>query len=203
MGRPKTKSPFDPPNPRTIRGRQLRERAVKEVLFWENYDSPKREFMEELEETESRSNYKPKVVKLSAEDMETVYDINRLWEIGTFRYIPEAVAERLLADHIIGNFGKLKDGNVSFDTIADPNNPISIPHNILTRMGLEVLRLYLMGVDPYMRAVVRRVIASNGETLHLKRIMYGVSHSAIAMNNDYELEDDDDFDFSSIDGLDF
>ena len=98
---------------------------------------------------------------------------------------------------------KLKDGNVSFDTIADPNNPISIPHNILTRMGLEVLRLFLMGVDPYMRAVVRRVVASNGETLHLKRIMYGVSHSAIAMNNDYELEDDDDFDFSSIDGLDF
>ena len=129
--------------------------------------------------TESRSNYKPKVVKLSSEDMETIYDINRLWEIGTFRYIPEAVSERLLSDHIIGNFGKLKDGNVSFDTVADPNNPISIPHNILTRMGLEVLRLYLMGVDPYMRAVVRRVITSNGETLHLKRIMYGVSHSEV------------------------
>ena len=76
--------------------------------------------MEQLSETESRSNYKPKVVKLSEEDMETIYDINRLWEIGTFRYIPEAVAERLLSDHIIGNFGKLKDGNVSFETIGTP-----------------------------------------------------------------------------------
>ena len=64
--------------------------------------------MEELEETESRSNYKPKVVKLSAEDMETVYDINRLWEIGTFRYILKPLQRKLLSDHIIGNFGKTK-----------------------------------------------------------------------------------------------
>lgn len=195
MGRPRTKSPFDPPHPKTIRGRMLRERAVKEILFWENYDSPKRKFFDDNED-----DVKEKTVRLSSEDLETVYDINRLWEIGTFRYIPEAVAERLLASHVIG---KHIGDNVTFDSLGDPNKDISINPSILTRMGLEVLRLYLMGVDPYMRRVVRRVITANGDTLHLRRIMFGVAHSATALNNEYELEDDDDFDFSGLDDLDF
>ena len=195
MGRPRTKSPFDPPHPKTIRGRMLRERAVKEILFWENYDSPKRKFFDD-----NGDDVKEKTVRLSSEDLETVYDINRLWEIGTFRYIPEAVAERLLSSHVIG---KHIGDNVAFDSLGDPNKDISINPSILTRMGLEVLRLYLMGVDPYMRRVVRRVITANGDTLHLRRIMFGVAHSATALNNEYELEDDDDFDFSGLDDLDF
>jgi len=198
MARPREFSPYDPPSPRTRRGRQARERAVKEVLFWTESEGPKKKYMDNVRKEKIRHN-----VMLNADDIETLYDLNRLWETGMFRHIPDVVAERLLTTHMVGSLGKLKDGNVTFDSIGDPDNPVSIPPAVLVRLGLEVLRLYLLGVDPYMRQLVRRVVTADGNTLSLRRIMIGVSHSAAVMNQEYEIEDDDDFDFSSLDDIDF
>jgi len=142
-------------------------------------------------------------MRLTEEELETVLDLNRMWEAGMFGLIPEVVAERLLADRIVGKIGRLRGEKVTFDNIGDPDSDLHIPATIMVRMGLEVLRLYLMGVDPYMRSIIRRVLTQNGHTLSLKRVMHGVSHSAAVLEGDYEVEDDDDFDFSGLDDIEF
>jgi hypothetical protein len=196
MGRPRTNSPWDPPNPRTVRGRMIRERALMDILFWSHMDTPKSKVLEENPEWTHQ-------VRLTTEEMETMIDLNRMWEAGMFGLIPEVVAERLLADRIVGRTGNIKGEKVTFDNIGDPDKVLHIPPAMMVRMGLEVLRLYLMGVDPYMRSVIRRVLTQNGHTLSLKRVMHGVSHSAAVLEGDYEVEDDDDFDFSGLDDIEF
>jgi len=177
-------------------GRQIRERALMDILFWSHMDTPKTRFMKEHEGWTS-------TMRLTEEELETVLDLNRMWEAGMFGLIPEVVAERLLADRIVGKIGRLRGEKVTFDNIGDPDSDLHIPATIMVRMGLEVLRLYLMGVDPYMRSIIRRVLTQNGHTLSLKRVMHGVSHSAAVLEGDYEVEDDDDFDFSGLDDIEF
>ena len=67
---------------------------------------------------------------------------------------------------------------IDVDALADPNtNSSGWSNRALVTMGLEILRLYLMGVDPYMRKVIRNVLTSNGKKLNMKRLLHGVNHS--------------------------
>ena len=151
--------------------------------------------MEEVREESAQGNLPQ--YRLTVDDMDCIIDIQRLWELGTFRNIPDVVARRLFA---LNNLPELID----IDSLADPNTNVSGWHNrALVGMGLEILRLYLMGVDPYMRKVIRNVLTTNGKKLNMKRLLHGVNHSAEALETDLTYEDDEDFDFSSLDDSDY
>jgi hypothetical protein len=195
-GRKRIRSEHDAPNPKTMRGEMKRDRMIYELLFsGEDSRTIKNRFMEEVREESSQGNLPQ--YRLTVDDMDCIIDIQRLWELGTFRNIPDVVARRLFA---LNNLPELID----VDSLADPNTNVSGWHNrALVAMGLETLRLYLMGVDPYMRRIIRNVLTANGKKLNMKRLLHGVNHSAEALETDINYEDDDDFDFSSLDDSNF
>lgn len=191
MGRKKINSMWDAPDPRTVRGHLKKEQALFELLFGdEDIRSIKAKFKQEV----NRKRRNLPDVRLNQDDMDCIIDIQRLWELGTFRHIPEVVANRLFAVH---NPQRMIDA----EALCNPRPGQSGWSNrIVVSMGLEMLRLYLMGADPYMRKVIRNVLTANGKKMNMKRLLHGVNHSAEALNAEveYDYEDDDDFDFSSL-----
>lgn len=195
-GRKKIKSEHDAPNPKTMRGEMKRDRMIFELLFGGEDDRAlKKRFMDEVRVESAQGNLPQ--YRLTTDDLDCIIDIQRLWELGTFRNLPEVVASRLFALNTLPEL-------IDVDALADPNINVSGWNNrALVAMGLEILRLYLMGVDPYMRKVIRNVLTTNGKRLNMKRLLHGVNHSAEALDTVLEYEDDEEFDFSLLEDLDF
>jgi len=195
-GRRKIKSEHDAPNPKTMRGELKRDRIIFELLFGGEDDRAlKNRFMQEVREQSAQGNLPQ--YRLTTDDFDCIIDIQRLWELGSFRNIPEVVASRLFMLHTLPEL-------IDVDALADPNtNSSGWSNRALVTMGLEILRLYLMGVDPYMRKVIRNVLTVNGKKLNMKRLLHGVNHSAEALDTVLEYEDDEEFDFSSLSDFEF
>ena len=194
MPRERIRSEHDAPAPRTVRGQMKRDQVVFELLFGGNdIRTMKYAFGEQIREAKSMPNY-----SFTRDDMDCIIDLQRLWDLGTFRHIPEVVASRLFK---AAGKNKLLD----VDALRNPKlNNSGWSNRMLASMGLEMLRLYLMGVDPYMRRVIRNVLTANGKQLNMRRLLHGVNHSAEVYATDLEYDyDDDDFEFSSLENEEY
>ncbi len=167
--------------------RSEREDAITELFLGHNLPGSKKTLLKERI-AKAIGDGKRFQVELSEESLVTIRDINSLYEIGTFRNIPDAVVERLI--------DQAYSVKVDEDLLRDPY-PKS--DGWATRqvvfMALEVFRLYLMGVDPYTRKVLKATRSVAKRKLTMDAIRTGV-RAAAEFDNEYE--DDDDFDFSSL-----
>ena len=70
-------------------------------------------------------------------------------------------------------------------------------------MALEVMRLYLMAMDPYVREVVRSTLsADKHRQIGLREVAQSIER-VCGLEAMIDYEDDDDFDFSSLEEVEF
>ena len=198
MGRKRLRSVWDQKKPGTRWAEERRERELFVLLFGEGKaDTAIEKWRSALKE--HPEYWKSKHFTLNVTDIDAMADINQMYHMGLFKNIPDPVAKRLLRSQ---SHKYLYDP----DALADPKNlSAGWSTSALVSMGLECLRLYLMGIDPYMRRVLRNIIKVTGETITMDQVVLGIEDAAAADDalEHLEYEDDDDFDFSSIEDLDF
>ena len=200
-GRPKGSKnvidPFDPDTwPAESKRRLEREMQLKDVLMGSKIvNSPKK-----LWSRERTAHLEGERVGIGIdhEMLDTIADIQAMHKLGAFRYLPLSVRE------IFFRTGRY---NLPFNQEeAFSGNPKSRPWNTtaIVRMSLEVMRLYLMGLDPYMSRAMRNYLSVDLHKIGMKRMANSV-HRAGEFEKVYEYEDDSDFDFSGLsdEDLDF
>ena len=136
-------------------------------------------------------------VRIDSDMIDTIADIGAMHKIGMFRHLPDGVLTQL---------GRKTRGNLPFDpaTVDDPNPEIRAwRHTAVIRMSLEIMRLYLLALDPYVREVIRSTLsAGNHRRIGLLEIAQSIERvCGLEANIDYE--DDEDFDFSSLEEWEF
>lgn len=198
-GRPKGSKnvidPFDPDTwPAESKRRLEREMQLKDVLMGSKVvNSPKKLW---IRERTAHLEGERVGIGIDHEMLDTIADIQAMHKLGSFRYLPLSVRE------IFFRTGRY---NLPFDPEeAFSGNPKSRPWNTtaIVRMSLEVMRLYLMGLDPYMSRAIRNYLSVDLHKIGMKRMVNSV-HRAGEFEKVYEYEDDDAFDFSGLSEEDF
>ena len=198
-GRPKgAKNVIDPFDldtwPAESKRRLEREMQLKDVLMGSKVvTSPKKQW---IRERTAHLEGERVGIGIDHEMLDTIADIQAMHKLGSFRYLPLSVRE------IFFRTGRY---NLPFDSeAAFSGNPKSRPWNTtaIVRMSLEVMRLYLMGLDPYMSRAIRNYLSVDLHKIGMKRMVNSVQRAG-EFEKVYEYEDDDAFDFSGLSDEDF
>ena len=187
---------YDPEDPDTwpadAKRRRYKELMIRDILIGSHSDtSPKSKWIDKKLKVDDNSRR----VKLDEDMLDTIADIQAMYKIGTFRFLPDSVLKVL----------QQRSSKLPFDpkTVDDPNPEIrSWNVTSVVRMSLEVMRLYLFATDPYMRKVLGKVVRVDGAKIGLKSLDTMMEETA-DLDSKFEYEDDDDFDFSILEDIDF
>ena len=182
--------PFDPNTwPADSKRRLEREMQIKDVLMGSKVvNSPKKLW---IRERTAHLEGDKVGVQLDQTMLDTVADMQAMYKLGAFRYLPLSVREVFLRTGMY---------NLPFDKdAAFSNDPKSRPWTTtaLVRMSLEVMRLYLMGLDPYMSRAMRSYLSVDLHKIGMKRMTNSVQRAA-EFDKVYDYEDDSEFDFSGL-----
>tara|TARA_Y100000004_G_scaffold197405_1_gene271900 strand:- start:4 stop:618 length:615 start_codon:yes stop_codon:yes gene_type:complete len=184
------KHPIDPFNPDTwpadSKRRLEREMHIKDVMCGRKiHNSPKAMFMEEFRLKDS--NAYGKNVWMDEDILERVSDIQAMHKIGAFRFIPLSVRDQ---------YAQGTNSPLPFD-VSKLSDPKSKPWEIkeIIRMSLNVMLLYLMGLDTYTNRVMRHYLS-----MDLHKVGYRKAANAVELSANFKekYESDDDFDFSDL-----
>ena len=189
--------PFDPDTwPAESKRRLEREMQIKDVLMGHKVStSPKKQWIRE------RTAHRPDErinVSLHPDMLDTVADIQAMHKLGTFRLLPLSVRETFFR---MGRYDLPFDSEEAFG--KDPRTRVW-KTSAIVRMSLEVMRLYLMGLDPYMSKAMRNYLSVDLHKIGMKRMVNSV-HRAAEFDKEFDYEDDADFDFTGLtdDDIDF
>lgn len=191
-GRPKGAKtridPFDPETwPADNQRRLAREMQLRDVLIGNKiHNSPKNIW---IRERTAHLEGERVGIGIDKGMLDTVADIQAMHKLGAFRYMPLSVREI---------FFRTGQYNIPFNIEeAYSGNPTTRPWNItaIVRMSLEVMRLYLMGLDPYMSRAIRNYLSVDLHKIGVKRMTNAVQRVG---DFEKEYEDDSDFDFSGL-----
>ena len=189
--------PFDPNTwPADSKRRLEREMQIKDVLMGHKVStSPKKQWIRER--TAHRPNERINV-SLHPDMLDTVADIQAMHKLGTFRFLPLSVRETFFR---MGRYDLPFDSEEAFS--KDPKARVW-KTSAIVRMSLEIMRLYLMGLDPYMSRAMRNYLSVDLHKIGMKRMVNSV-HRAAEFDKEFDYEDDDDFDFTGLsdDDIDF
>jgi len=180
--------PFDPNTwPAGDKRRLEREMQLRDILIGNKVvNSPKAIYLKERMAHLERDSVG---IALNHHMMDTIADIQAMHKLGAFRFLPLSVREVFLRS---GQY------HLPFDSEeAYSENPKARIWNdtAIVKMSLEVLRLYLMGLDPYTSRVIRSYLSVDLHKVGVKKMTNAVERVAEFQN---EYEDDDDFDFSTL-----
>ncbi len=186
--------PFDPNTwPAESKRRLEREMQIKDVLMGHKIStSPKKQW---IRERTAHLKGERINVSLHPDMMDTVADIQAMHKLGAFRYLPLSVRETFFR---MGRYDLPFDSEEAFS--GDPRARIW-KTSAIVRMSLEVMRLYLMGLDPYMSRTIRKYLSVDLHKIGMKRMVNSV-HRAAEFDKEFDYEDDDDFDFSNLSAAD-
>ena len=179
--------PFNPDTwPADSKRRLEREMHIKDIMCGKKIsNSPKAMFMEEFRLKDS--NAYGKNVWMDEDILERVSDIQAMHKIGAFRFIPLSVRDQ---------YAQGTNSPLPFD-VSKLSDPKSKPWEIkeIIRMSLNVMLLYLMGLDTYTNKIMRQYL-----TMDLHRVGYRKAANAVELGGDFieKYESDDDFDFSDL-----
>jgi hypothetical protein len=182
--------PFDPDTwPADSKRRLEREMQLKDVLMGSKVvNSPKKLW---IRERTAHLEGERIGIGIDNEMLDTIADIQAMHKLGAFRYLPLSVREMFFRTgkyHLPFNVDEAFSGN-----------PKSRPWNTtaIVRMSLEVMRLYLMGLDPYMSRAMRNYLSVDLHKIGMKRMTNSV-HRAGEFEKEFDYEDDSEFDFSGL-----
>ncbi len=195
-GRPRKPIDVNDPDtwPRLEKRQHKREMYLKDVFLGHTTDkSPKSKY---IDSQLQRMNDGLRV-RIDPDMIEAIADIGAMHKIGMFRHLPDSVLEVLI---------RRTKNNLPFDpeTVGDPNPSMRAwRHTAVIRMALEVMRLYLMAMDPYVREVVRSTLsADKHRQIGLREVAQSIER-VCGLEAMIDYEDDDDFDFSSLEEVEF
>jgi len=210
-GRPSRYVPNDPSTwPKHFIKKHEKAMYLLDVLIGDTDPSfPKAKYLLE----ESNVDY-IKRIGLDDEMLSTCADIQGMAKMGSFAFLPTAVIDMLLDKYP-------KAIPFDHDTVRDPDPSIrGWNDTTIVRIALEVLRLYLMGMDPYFRRVKKSaMLYAKQDAVTLWDVCKAIEHSA-KFHNQFEypspydeetLQDiqdgtyrkDEDIDIFDIDDIEF
>lgn len=181
--------PWDPDTwPSTFRKALEREMQIRDILVGSKSElSPRAQFLKRIA-LEDHQNKLRKRVYLDPHILYLISDIHRLEKSGAFKWMPDAVMHYYASQS--------PTANMPFNTShkVDPKVGIWTPKELI-RMSLYIMKLYLMGIDPYTGRMMNKYLTVGLHTISSNKMVGAVETAADFLE---EVESDDDFDFDVL-----
>lgn len=181
--------PWDPDTwPSTFRKSLEREMQIRDILVGsQSENSPRSQFLKRIA-LEDHENKLRKRVYLDPHILYLISDIHRLEKAGCFKWMPDAVMQYYASQS--------PTARMPFNSTErqDPNAGVWTPKELI-RMSLYIMKLYLMGIDPYTGRMMNKYLTVGLHAISSNRMIGAVENAATFLES---VESDDDFDFDSL-----
>lgn len=181
--------PWDPDTwPSTFRKALEREMQIRDILVGAKSElSPRAQFLKRIA-LEDHENRLRKRVYLDPQILYLVSDIHRLEKSGAFKWMPDAVMHYYASQSPTANMPFNRSQR------EDPSAGVWSPKELI-RMSLYIMKLYLMGIDPYTGRMMNKYLTVGLHSISTNKMTSAVETTATFLE---EIESDDDFDFDSL-----
>ena len=181
--------PWDPDTwPSTWRKALEREMQIRDILVGsQSENSPRAQFLKRIA-LEDYENKLRKRIFLDAHQLYLLSDIHRLEKAGCFKWMPDAVMQYYASQS--------PTARMPFNSKEreDPNAGVWTPKELI-RMSLYIMKLYLMGIDPYTGRMMNKYLTVGLHAISSNRMVGAVENATTFLET---VESDDDFDFDSL-----
>jgi len=181
--------PWDPDTwPSTYRKSLEREMQIRDILVGsKSENSPRAQFLRRIS-LEDHENKLRKRVYLDPHILYLISDIHRLEKAGCFKWMPDSVM------HYYASQSPTASMPFNRYQKEDPNAGVWTPKELI-RMSLYIMKLYLMGIDPYTGRMMNKYLTVGLHAISTNRMTEAVETTATFLET---IESDDDFDFDNL-----